>query len=111
MATQSKTPRKRASKNAATTAEVARATTPTSLTTHATPGAPAMPKGKLGALINLLRRPEGARIEDLIAATGWQAHSVRGAISGAVKKKLGMTVTSEKTEAGRVYRVGEGAGA
>ena len=78
---------------------------------HAAPAKPAVPKGKLGALINLLRRPGGARIEDLIAATGWQAHSVRGAISGAVKKKLGLTVTSEKTEAGRVYRICEGAGA
>ncbi len=106
MATQSKTPRKR---TAATTAEVARATTPTSATTDAAPAAHAMPKGKLGVLVNLLHRPEGARIEDLIAATGWQAHSVRGAISGAVKKKLGMTVTSEKTEAGRIYRIGEGA--
>ena len=38
-------------------------------------------------------------------ATGWQAHSVRGIIAGAVKKKLGLTVTSEAGEGGRIYRV------
>ena len=63
------------------------------------------PKGKLGAVVTLLRRPGGAQIADLMAATGWQAHSVRGAMSGALKKKLGLTITSEKTDAGRTYRV------
>jgi hypothetical protein len=66
---------------------------------------PADPKGKLGAIVALLRRPDGARIADLMAATGWQAHSVRGAMSGALKKKLGLTITSEKTEAGRIYQI------
>jgi hypothetical protein len=65
----------------------------------------ASPRGKLGALILLLRRPEGAQIAELMTATGWQAHSVRGAISGALKKKLGLTVVSEKTEGGRIYRI------
>ncbi len=111
MATQSKTPRKRATKTASTTTETVKIPVSALADTQAAPAAPAIPKGKLGALINLLRRPEGACIEDLTAATGWQAHSVRGAISGAVKKKLGLPVTSEKTEAGRVYRIGEGAGA
>ena len=70
------------------------------------------PGGKLGAVIALLRRPEGAQLADLMAATGWQAHSVRGVMSGAIKKKLGLTVSSDKTEAGRVYRiVGTGADA
>ena len=67
--------------------------------------APTGPKGKLGVVIALLRRPDGAHIADLMAATGWQAHSVRGAISGALKKKLGLTITSDKTEAGRIYRI------
>ena len=62
---------------------------------------------KLGALIAALRRKKGATIADLMEATGWQAHSVRGAISGALKKKLGLEVTSEKTEGReRVYRIG-----
>ena len=68
-------------------------------------------KGKVGILIDLLRRPEGATVEAMMAATGWQAHSVRGAISGAIKKGKGLTVTADVTEAGRVYRIAEGAGA
>jgi hypothetical protein len=63
------------------------------------------PKGKLGALVSLLKRPEGADVEEMMAATGWQAHSVRGAMSGALKKKLGLTIESEKSAAGRVYRI------
>jgi hypothetical protein len=66
------------------------------------------PAGKLGKLVELLKAPEGATIEALMAASGWQAHSVRGAISGALKKKLGLTILSEKTEAGRLYRIVEG---
>ncbi len=69
------------------------------------------PKGKLGALVALLLRPEGASLDVMQAATGWQAHSVRGAIAGSIKKKLGFAVTSEKSEAGRVYRIVKGAGA
>lgn len=66
---------------------------------------PPEPKGKIAALLALLRRPGGAQIPDMMQATGWQAHSVRGALSGAIKKKLRIAVLSEKTEAGRVYRV------
>ncbi len=54
----------------------------------------------------MLSQPKGATIADLVAATGWQTHSVRGAISGALKKKLGLAVTSERVEdRGRVYRI------
>lgn len=60
------------------------------------------PRGKLGQLIVLMRRPGGASLADLMTATGWQAHSVRGAISGAVKKKLGLAV--ETHVAGGVRR-------
>ncbi len=65
---------------------------------------------KQALLIDLLKRKAGATITDLVHATGWQAHSVRGAISGTLKKKLGLTVTSETIEKrGRVYRiVGQG---
>ncbi len=57
-------------------------------------------------MIELLRRPEGATIEELTNATEWQSHTVRGAMSGALKKKLGLAVTSEKVDArGRVYRI------
>ena len=61
---------------------------------------------KQGVLIRLLQRKSGATIDDIVAATGWQAHSVRGAISGVLKKKLGLAVSSEKmAERGRVYRI------
>ena len=60
--------------------------------------------GKLGTLMALLQRPGGATIDQLSAATGWQVHSVRGAISGALKKQRGIAVTSEKVGGVRVYR-------
>lgn len=69
------------------------------------------PKGKLGALVALLLRPQGATLAAMQDATGWQAHSVRGAIAGSIKKKLGFEVASEKTDAGRIYRITKGAGA
>ncbi len=63
---------------------------------------------KQALLIDLLKRKKGATIEEIVEATGWQPHSVRGAISGALKKKLGLAVTSEKVRArGRVYRIVE----
>jgi len=67
----------------------------------------AQPKGKLAALIALLQRPQGATLEAMQAATGWQAHSVRGALSGSLKRGKGLTIVSEKTDGGRVYRIGE----
>jgi hypothetical protein len=66
----------------------------------------ARPGTKQALLIDLLKRKDGATIDELVQATGWQAHSVRGAISGTLKKKLGLAVTSEKVEGrGRVYRI------
>ena len=62
---------------------------------------------KIQAVVALLRRPEGVRIEDIMSATGWQAHSVRGAMSGAIKKGLGLSITSEKIDGARVYRIAE----
>ena len=54
----------------------------------------------------LLRRKDGAAIAELMTATGWQSHSVRGFLSGAVKRKLGLTVTSAVGQDGiRRYRV------
>lgn len=64
------------------------------------------PGTKLASLIAALRQPEGATIAELMEATGWQAHSVRGAMSGNLKKKLSLEVTSEVVEnRGRVYRI------
>ncbi|MFN3313523.1 MAG: DUF3489 domain-containing protein [Hyphomonas sp.] len=61
---------------------------------------------KQATLIAMLRAPDGATIEDIMAATGWQSHTVRGAMAGALKKKLRLEVSSEKVEGrGRVYRI------
>jgi Protein of unknown function (DUF3489) len=66
----------------------------------------AKPKTKLGQLEAMLRRPDGATVEQLSKSLDWQAHSVRGAISGALKKKQGLTIASEKAADGRrVYRI------
>ena len=52
----------------------------------------------------MLRAPGGATIAEIVAATGWQPHTVRGAMAGALKKKLGLEVASEKIDGrGRVY--------
>ncbi len=73
-----------------------------------TSAAAVRPGTKQAMLIDLLKRRNGATIDEAVAATGWQPHSVRGAISGSLKKKLGLAVTSEKIEGrGRVYRVAE----
>ena len=55
------------------------------------------PGTKQALLIDLLRRPEGATVEQIAEATGWQHHTIRGAISGALKKKLGLTVEATRT--------------
>jgi hypothetical protein len=61
---------------------------------------------KQATLIAMLRRPEGATIAQLCTATGWQAHTVRGTFAGALKKKLGLTLVSEKVKGEvRVYRI------
>ena len=54
----------------------------------------------------MLEAPEGASTEEIVAAFGWQPHTVRGAIAGALKKRLGLQIASEAIEGrGRVYRV------
>jgi hypothetical protein len=60
---------------------------------------------KQGEVIAMLRRPEGATIDEVASATGWQRHTVRGVFSGTLKKKLRLTLASAKEQRGRVYRV------
>jgi hypothetical protein len=62
-------------------------------------------QAKSAIMIGLLRRPEGACLDELTKATGWEKHSVRGFLAGALRKHHGLTVTSEKSEKTRVYRV------
>lgn len=61
---------------------------------------------KLDTLEKLLRRKQGASITEMMRATGWQAHSVRGALAGALKKR-GLTITSAKEKDTRRYSVGD----
>jgi hypothetical protein len=61
---------------------------------------------KQSEVIRMLQRPEGATIGQICTATGWQAHTVRGTFAGAFKKKLGLTIVSDKPQGGeRVYRI------
>jgi hypothetical protein len=63
---------------------------------------------KQAQLIAMLRRAKGASIDEVVKALEWQPHTVRGAIAGALKKKLGLDITSEKDEKrGRIYRIAE----
>src|SRR5499426_4384658 len=60
---------------------------------------------KQDGVIAMLRRPEGATVDEVASATGWQRHTVRGVLSGTLKKKLGLTLASAKEQRGRVYRI------
>jgi len=63
---------------------------------------------KHARIIDMLRAPAGATVADIMAATEWQQHSVRGFLAGVVRKKLGLNLVSEVTDKGRVYRIKDG---
>lgn len=74
---------------------------------HLLEGISVRPGTKLAALVAALRRPQGATNLQLMLATGWQPHSVRVAISGMLRKRLGLNVVLTRNAAGeRVYRIG-----
>lgn len=72
---------------------------------RASPPAMARAASKASTLIALLKREGGATLEEMMGATGWQKHSVRGFMAGTLKKQHGLVVSSEKTGTGRVYRL------
>jgi len=60
---------------------------------------------KQDAVLAMLQRAEGATVDEVASAMGWQRHTVRGLFSGTLKKKLGLTLASAQEERGRVYRL------
>ena len=67
---------------------------------------------KQAQVIAMLKRPEGATIAQIVKATGWQAHTVRGTFAGSIKKKLGLSITSTKAQgAERIYYITNATGA
>jgi hypothetical protein len=68
----------------------------------------AAPDTKHARVIAMLRKPAGATIAAIMAATAWQQHSVRGFLAGVVRKKLRLNLISDQTDKGRVYRIKDG---
>jgi hypothetical protein len=69
------------------------------------PQSDAKRRSKQDAVIAMLQRLDGATVDEVASAMGWQRHTVRGLFSGTLKKKLGLTLDSAQEERGRVYRI------
>lgn len=63
---------------------------------------------KQAQVITLLSNPQGVKLPELMQATGWQAHSVRGFLSGTIKKKLNLNLISQKRDGAQIYRIASG---
>ncbi len=98
-----KTPKKAPAKPAARVKRPTRKASPRATATKRNPAA----DSKQAKLITLLRSAKGVTIEQMMQATGWQAHSVRGAMSGVLKKRLGLSIESGKPDGAkaRLYRI------
>jgi hypothetical protein len=81
---------------------------PGSRSAQSSPKTSTRPETKHARILAMLRKPAGATIAAMMAATKWQQHSVRGFLAGVVRKKLGLNLVSEQTDKGRVYRIKDG---
>ena len=71
---------------------------------------PVRASSKLTTVLAMLRAPGGTTIADIMKATGWQQHSVRGFLTGVVRKRLKLDLVSDKADGERRYRIGKSAG-
>ncbi len=104
--TKAKNPAKSAKPKTAKKAEPKKLSTPMKAALDAVATMPVRKESKLEAIIQLLLRPEGATIDDMVAATGWQKHTIRSALSHALAKKRGYEIVSDKPKGGlRIYKI------
>lgn len=73
-----------------------------------TPKAKPLVESKRERIVKMLSAPKGTTIAAIVAATGWQQHSVRGFLAGVIRKRLGLNLVFEQGPKGRVYRVKDG---
>lgn len=96
-------------RNQKTSSKSALARTKSRVKAPARPGSAPSSSSRAGskqeAVLTLLRHPQGTTIAAIVKATGWQQHSVRGFFAGVVRKKLALTLTSEKIDGERIYHV------
>jgi len=97
----------KASTTARTSKKTARTKRATKTKAAATKASTPRAESKQAQLIAMLKRPNGATIAEVVEALTWQSHTVRGVIAGALKKKLGLKVESEKVDPdrGRAYHI------
>lgn len=104
--TKAKKPAKSAKPKTAKKAEPKKLSAPMKAALDAVAAMPVRKESKLEAIIQLLLRPEGATIDDMVSATGWQKHTIRSALSHALAKKRGYEIVSDKPKDGlRIYKI------
>lgn len=104
--TKAKKPAKLAKPKTAKKAEPKKLSAPMKVALDAVAAMPVRKESKLETIIKLLKRAEGATIDDMVAATGWQKHTIRSALSHALAKKRGYQIVSDKPkDEQRIYKI------
>jgi hypothetical protein len=106
--TKAKKPAKSTKPKTAKKAKPKKLSAPMKAALYAVAAMPVRKESKLEAIIQLLSRPEGATIDDMVAATGWQKHTIRSALSYALAKKRGYQIVSDKPQGEqRIYKIAD----